>query len=285
MPTFDFFYGGKSGAAGSPPYRSFLRRASSRRPTSNGLALAAHACHTPACLEVPSGSFFLDKNIRSEQSNFYSSLGGVATVERNDESEHRFGDEVSSALHLHPTTAAHDDRPLLQQARRPPRLISRHSGYIRSSGSQSSMSKPAVVILGGLGFLGRRMVEHLVRENLADHIRVVDKAVKQTAYLDAAASAALADPRVTVIQANLASEAGAGKAMAPFPGDRIPEIVINMAGESKYGQDETAYTKGIAELTRLCATVAKAAGVRQFIQVSTAQVVPFFVFDSVSIAL
>ena len=147
------------------------------------------------------------------------------------------------------------------------------------------MSKPAVVILGGLGFLGRRMVEHLVRENLADHIRVVDKAVKQTAYLDAAASAALADPRVTVIQANLASEAGAGKAMAPFPGDRIPEIVINMAGESKYGQDETAYTKGIAELTRLCATVAKAAGVRQFIQVSTAQVVPTrFVFVSVSIA-
>ena len=74
--------------------------------------------------------------------------------------------------------------------------------------------------------------------------------------------------------------------MAPFPGDRIPEIVINMAGESKYGQDETAYTKGIAELTRLCATVAKAAGVRQFIQVSTAQVVPTcFVFDSVSIAL
>jgi nucleoside-diphosphate-sugar epimerase len=136
------------------------------------------------------------------------------------------------------------------------------------------MSKPAVVVLGGLGFLGRRMVEFLVRENLADFIRVVDKAVKQTAYLDAAATAALADPRVTVIQANLASEAGVGKAMAPFPGDRQPEFVFNLAGESKYGQDETAYNKGILELTRLCATAAKAAGVRQFIQVSTAQVAP-----------
>ena len=96
------------------------------------------------------------------------------------------------------------------------------------------MSKPAVVVLGGLGFLGRRMVEFLVRENLADFIRVVDKAVKQTAYLDAAATAALADPRVTVIQANLASEAGVSKAMAPFPGDRQPEFVFNLAGESKY---------------------------------------------------
>ena len=136
------------------------------------------------------------------------------------------------------------------------------------------MSQPAAVVLGGLGFLGRRMVEFLVRENLADFIRVVDKAVKQTAYLDASATAALADPRVTVIQANLASEAGVGKAMAPFPGDRQPEFVFNLAGESKYGQDETAYTKGILELTRLCATAAKAAGVRHFIQVSTAQVAP-----------
>jgi NAD(P)-dependent dehydrogenase (short-subunit alcohol dehydrogenase family) len=134
------------------------------------------------------------------------------------------------------------------------------------------MSKPTVVVLGGLGFLGRRMVEHLVREDLADCIRVVDKAVKQTSYLDAAAAAALADPRVTVIQANLASEAGANKALAPFPGDRQPEFVFNLAGESKYGQDDTAYTKGILELTRLCASAAKTAGVRQFIQVSTAQV-------------
>jgi nucleoside-diphosphate-sugar epimerase len=134
------------------------------------------------------------------------------------------------------------------------------------------MSKPTVVVLGGLGFLGRRMVEHLVRENLADAIRVVDKAVKQTAYLDAAAGAVFTDPRVTVIQANLSSEAGAGKALAPFPGDRQPEFVFNLAGESKYGQDDTAYTKGIVELTRLCATAAKAAGVRMFIQVSTAQV-------------
>lgn len=128
------------------------------------------------------------------------------------------------------------------------------------------------MVLGGLGFIGRRMVELLVREDLADFIRVVDKAVKQTAYLDAAAAAALADPRVTFIQANLASEAGAAKAMAPFPGDRQPEFVFNLAGESKYGQDETAYAKGIVELTRLCATAAKAAGARQFIQVSTAQV-------------
>ena len=60
--------------------------------------------------------------------------------------------------------------------------------------------------------------------------------------------------------------------MALFPGDRQPEFVFNLAGESKYGQDETAYVKGILDLTRLCATAAKAAGVRQFIQVSTAQV-------------
>jgi nucleoside-diphosphate-sugar epimerase len=35
-----------------------------------------------------------------------------------------------------------------------------------------------VLIAGGTGFIGRHLVSYLVENNLADHIRVVDKVIQ-----------------------------------------------------------------------------------------------------------
>jgi hypothetical protein len=68
---------------------------------------------------------------------------------------------------------------------------------------QFSMSSN-VLVLGGVGFIGRSFVEHLIKNNLAVSVRVVDKALPATAYLSTAHKAIFADPRVEFKQANLA---------------------------------------------------------------------------------
>ena len=42
--------------------------------------------------------------------------------------------------------------------------------------------KPRVLILGGLGHIGRTFLKYLVQENLASYIRLSDKAIPITAY-------------------------------------------------------------------------------------------------------
>lgn len=44
--------------------------------------------------------------------------------------------------------------------------------------------QPTVLVLGGVGFIGRNFVAHLVENGLAADIRVVDKALPQTAYFN-----------------------------------------------------------------------------------------------------
>lgn len=43
--------------------------------------------------------------------------------------------------------------------------------------------KPNILILGGVGFIGRHFVHYLISNQLARYIRVADKALPQTAYL------------------------------------------------------------------------------------------------------
>ena len=58
------------------------------------------------------------------------------------------------------------------------------------------MSSLNVLVLGGVGFIGRNFVAYLIKNNLAAHIRVVDKVLPATAYLSAAHKEVFADSRV-----------------------------------------------------------------------------------------
>ena len=44
-------------------------------------------------------------------------------------------------------------------------------------------SKPSVLIIGGLGYIGRFLAVHLHRNGLASDVRVVDKVLPQLAWL------------------------------------------------------------------------------------------------------
>jgi dTDP-D-glucose 4,6-dehydratase len=62
---------------------------------------------------------------------------------------------------------------------------------------------PTVLVLGGVGFIGRTFVAYLVDNNLASSIRVVDKVLPATAYLSESHKKVFTDPRVEFKQANL----------------------------------------------------------------------------------
>jgi dTDP-D-glucose 4,6-dehydratase len=62
---------------------------------------------------------------------------------------------------------------------------------------------PTVLVLGGVGFIGRTFVAYLIDNNLASHVRVVDKALPATSYLSDKHKAIFADPRVEFKQANV----------------------------------------------------------------------------------
>ncbi len=68
--------------------------------------------------------------------------------------------------------------------------------------------KPRVLILGGVGFVGRNLVKYLVQNNLVSKIAVADKVLPDTAGLSAEELKLYKDENGVVVykQANLARE-------------------------------------------------------------------------------
>jgi nucleoside-diphosphate-sugar epimerase len=60
-----------------------------------------------------------------------------------------------------------------------------------------------VLVLGGVGFIGRNLVWYLIENNLVASVRVVDKVLPATAYLSHRDKKVFANPRVEFKQGNL----------------------------------------------------------------------------------
>eukprot|EP01121_Diplochlamys_sp_Union-15-3_P007202 TRINITY_DN1809_c0_g1_i2.p1 TRINITY_DN1809_c0_g1~~TRINITY_DN1809_c0_g1_i2.p1 ORF type:complete len:369 (-),score=72.05 TRINITY_DN1809_c0_g1_i2:36-1142(-) len=130
--------------------------------------------------------------------------------------------------------------------------------------------KPRVLILGGVGFIGRNLVSYLVKNSLCSKICVADKMLIQTAGLSEEESKIFAHETVTFKQANVAREATIDKVFEHDGGKY--KYVINLAAATKYSQPEEAYQENIVQVTATCAKAAKKYGCSRFVEVSTAQV-------------
>jgi nucleoside-diphosphate-sugar epimerase len=129
-------------------------------------------------------------------------------------------------------------------------------------------TKPRILVLGGLGFIGKHLVKHLVDNDLASKIRVVDKIMLAMARLGQDFNTTF--DKVECIQANLRQPESVAKAFADPEGDY--NIVINLAAETKLAQTGEVYAEGITKVAVVCAQEAIKHKVERFIHVSTAEV-------------
>lgn len=129
---------------------------------------------------------------------------------------------------------------------------------------------PKILLLGGLGMIGRNLLKYIVSFQLGGFIRVVDKQVPHMCYLSNEYKALLQRPEVEVVQADLSVQEHVDRAF----GGNVPfSIVVNLASETQYGHMDMKYERNILQLRVLCAKKAASLGtVEKYIEVSTAQV-------------
>jgi len=132
--------------------------------------------------------------------------------------------------------------------------------------------KPNVIVLGGLGFIGRNFVEYLATKGLAGKIRIADKVLPELAALSKKQLEIIKNSDIVDCkQVNLAREAMVNNKVFEEGGIKW-DFVINLAGETKYSQTEEVYKENILDVSLTCANAAAKRGVTRFIEVSTAQV-------------
>ncbi|KAF9416776.1 hypothetical protein BGZ94_010122 [Podila epigama] len=129
--------------------------------------------------------------------------------------------------------------------------------------------QPSVLVLGGVGFIGRNFVAHLVENDLASEIRVIDKVLPQTAYLNKRFAAAF--EKVEFMQGNLSNAASVAKCFTRADGSSF-DYVINFAAETKFSQPKEIYEDRIYNLSITCAKEAVKQKAKVFVQLSTGDI-------------
>jgi nucleoside-diphosphate-sugar epimerase len=148
----------------------------------------------------------------------------------------------------------------------------------KTMSEEQQSQQVSVLILGGLGMIGRAFLQYLCQYKLATHIRVVDKKLPQMAYLNPDQEKLLnQDGPVAVeyLQANLAAPEHAERAFTPSGKCQDIgsfQLVVNLAAMTEYGRPEEMYKVYILELRVLCAKLAAAKNVDMYVEVSTGQV-------------
>jgi nucleoside-diphosphate-sugar epimerase len=126
-----------------------------------------------------------------------------------------------------------------------------------------------VLILGGVGFIGRNLVKYLVDNRLAAKIRVADKAHPGSSnMLDEHKAAFDQKDIVQYVQCDLSKDQGVAKAFA----DEQFDFVVNLCGETRFGMSDDEYKKKCLDPALKCGAAALAAGVSKFVEVSTAHI-------------
>jgi len=130
------------------------------------------------------------------------------------------------------------------------------------------MSKPRILILGGVGFIGRNLAHYIIENDLASKVRIVDKVLPATAYLLPAQKAAF--EKCEFKQGNLVNPSQLAQYFTDDAG--AFDYVFNLAAETKYSQTEEVYNERIFQLSVNCAKEAAKQNVKMFVEVSTAQI-------------
>ncbi|KAK8137936.1 hypothetical protein PG984_001316 [Apiospora sp. TS-2023a] len=142
--------------------------------------------------------------------------------------------------------------------------------------------KPSVLIIGGLGYIGRFLALHINKNDLASEVRLVDKVLPQLAWLAPEFDEACSNDKF--IQADATRERKSSTNNPPFPQpqalsrifDRADgkewDYVFNCGGETRYSQEDEVYRLRSKELSLAVGREAAKRKCKAFVELSTGMV-------------
>ncbi|KAF2459821.1 NAD dependent epimerase/dehydratase family protein [Lineolata rhizophorae] len=129
--------------------------------------------------------------------------------------------------------------------------------------------KPAVLIIGGLGYVGRFLALHIHENKLASEVRLVDKHLPELAWLAPEFSEACS--RDKFIQADASREQALGRIFDRADGAQF-DYVFNCGGETRYSQEDEVYRARAHALSMAVGHEAAKRRVKVFVELSTGMV-------------
>ncbi|KAJ5115421.1 hypothetical protein NUU61_001180 [Penicillium alfredii] len=130
-------------------------------------------------------------------------------------------------------------------------------------------SKPAVLIIGGLGFIGRHLALYIHQNNLASEVRLVDKVLPQLARLAPEFDEACSKDKF--VQADASREQHSPRIFDRANGEQF-DYVINCGGETRHSQPDDVYELRSCGLTVALGKEIARRGISAFVETSTAHV-------------
>ncbi|SPN96721.1 probable C-3 sterol dehydrogenase/3-beta-hydroxysteroid dehydrogenase and related dehydrogenases [Cephalotrichum gorgonifer] len=129
--------------------------------------------------------------------------------------------------------------------------------------------KPSVLIIGGLGYIGRFLALHIEKNNLASEVRLVDKVLPQLAWLPAEFKSACSDDKF--VQADASREQALERVFGRADG-KTWDYVFNCGGETRYSQEDEVYRIRSRDLSIALGKEAAKRKVKAFVELSTGMV-------------
>ncbi|KAF2753199.1 NAD dependent epimerase/dehydratase family protein [Pseudovirgaria hyperparasitica] len=135
--------------------------------------------------------------------------------------------------------------------------------------AETDGSKPSVLIIGGLGYIGRFLAKYIHDNGLASDMRLVDKHLPELAMLAPELKEACSRDRF--MQADASREATLQKVFDRPDGAQF-DYVFNCGGETRYSQEDEVYRLRSHALSLAVGREAAKRKVKCFIEMSTGMV-------------
>ncbi|KAM0437553.1 hypothetical protein ACHAPT_001917 [Fusarium lateritium] len=129
--------------------------------------------------------------------------------------------------------------------------------------------KPSVLIIGGLGYIGRFLALYIHQNELASEVRLVDKVLPQLAWLAPEFTEACSQDKF--MQADASRPEGLAR-IFDRPEGKQWDYVFNCGGETRHSQEDEVYKLRSLNLSIALGQEAAKRGVKAFIELSSGMV-------------
>ncbi|EPE29656.1 NAD(P)-binding Rossmann-fold containing protein [Glarea lozoyensis ATCC 20868] len=129
--------------------------------------------------------------------------------------------------------------------------------------------KPSVLIVGGLGYIGRFLALHIQKNGLASEMRIVDKMLPQLAWLAPEFNEACS--KENFMQADASKDQSLPRIFTRSNGKEW-DYVFNCGGETRNSQEDEVYKVRSLALSIALGKEAAKRGVKAFVELSTGMV-------------